>query len=145
MHYLFLFLSINVFAQTKASFFPRFPVEGVIEERLFDEEKIERNLEREKDTYRYVVNYQKLGKMKIEIAYPIHQLSQYSICSMSATQPLEVYNHFEPIYFETRFKCVTPPDYNPVKFRRELGDKYCSDTAIRSEAQLKICKELLFK
>lgn len=145
MNYIFLFFSITVFAQTKASFFPKYPVENIIEERLFDEDKIERNLEREKDTYRFVVNYQKLGKMKIEVAYPIHQLSQYSICSTSATQPLEVYNHFEPTYFETKFKCVSPPEYNPVKLRKDLGDKYCSDLSIRSEAQLKICKELLLK
>lgn len=145
MTYLILLLSVSAYAQTKAGFFPKFPVEQIIEERIFEEEKIERNLEREKDTYRYVVNYQKLGKMRIEVAYPIHQLSQYAVCSMSATQPLEVYNHFEPVYFETRFQCVTPPDYNPVKFRRDLGDKYCSDPAIRSEAQLKICKELLLK
>ena len=140
-----LLFSLSTFTQTKASFFPRFPVEGVIEERLFEDDKIERNLERSGNTYRYVVNYQKLKKMSSEVAYPIHQLSQYSICSMSATAPLEVYNHYEPSYFETRFKCVTPPDYDPLKMRRELGDKYCSDSVIRSEAQLKICKELLLK
>ncbi len=140
-----LFFSLGSFAQTKASFFPRYSSGQVIEERIIGKQKIERSLEKQGDTYRYVVNYEKLGKMKMEVAYPIHQLSQYCICSMYATQPLEVSHHFEPIWVDSYFKCVTPADYDPVRLRKKIQDNYCADSTIRSEAQDIICKELMLK
>jgi hypothetical protein len=137
--------SLSSFAQTKENFFPRFPQGQVIEERVIGKQKIERSLERQSNTYRYVVNYEELGKIRMEVAFPIHQLSQYSTCSMYATQPLEVSNHYERIWVDTYFKCVRPPDYDPVKLRMKMKDRFCADSTIQSEAQEIICKELMLK
>lgn len=141
---LFLFCG-QVFAQSKVAFFPRFPEGNVIEEREF-EKGIERSQEEQNFTYRYVVNYKSLGKkMPMDIAVPILQLSQFSWCSRFATQPLVVNNHAEALYVESYFKCVTPPDYDPVALRKKMKDTYCPEPAIKSKAQEIICKELLMR
>ena len=141
---LLIFLSAEVLAQNKADFFPRFLEGNVIEEREF-EKGIERSQEEQRFTYRYVVNYKKLGKMPMDIAVPILQLSQFSWCSRTANQPLVVNNHAEQLYVESYFKCVTPPDYDPVALRKKMKDTYCTDMAIKSKAQEIICKELLMR
>lgn len=142
---LLLLISVSTFAQTKASFFPRFPAGQVIEERIIGKQKIERSLERQSNTYRYVVNYEDLGKMKMEVAFPILQLSQYSVCSTYATQPLEVSNHYEPGWVDAYFKCIRPQEYDPVKLRMKMQERFCADSTIQSEAQEIICKELMLR
>lgn len=147
MSKLFFFLLLHpliTIAQTKATFFPKYSAGEVIEERIF-KDKIERSLERRGRVYRFVVNYQKLGRITSEVARPIHLLSQYAVCSTSATGPLQVSSHFEPAFIETYFECVSPPDYDPVKLRKNLGDRFCNDQSIVSEAQRTICKELQLK
>ncbi|MES2527289.1 MAG: hypothetical protein V4598_09380 [Bdellovibrionota bacterium] len=148
---LLIFFCGEVLAQaTKADFFPRFPNGNVIEEREFEKGMegvpIERSQEEQNFTYRYVVNFKKLQKkMPMDIAVPILQLSQFSWCSRTATQPLAVNNHAEAYYVESYFKCVTPPDYDPVALRKKMKDTYCPDSAIKSKAQYTLCKELLMR
>lgn len=142
---LLLFFSTGAFAESKASFFPRLSGGQIIEERIIGKKKLERSLERRNDTYRFVVNWESLSKISRDVAYPIHQLSQYGICSLYGSQPLQVNIHLEAIWVDTHFKCVTPAGYDPVKLRKDLQDKYCASSTIRSEAQDIICKELMLK
>ena len=129
----------------REAFFPIYRNGQIVEERYFEKEKIERGLELYRDTYRYVVNYKDIGKMKGQISHPIHQLSQYSICILSGRVPRQENFHFEPNYTESNFKCITPPDYDPVKLRKKMQSDYCEDSRIRSKAQEIICKELLLR
>lgn len=146
MRFLFiLLLPVVAWGQSRASFFPVFKNGLVIEERVFERgitPPIERGLERLSETYRYVVNYQKLTRIESPVAYAVHQLSQYSTCSLTGTLPVQTNSHFEQLYVETRFKCVTPENYDPVAFRKNLQNQYCTRRKILSKAQEVICKEL---
>ncbi|MFL5786236.1 MAG: hypothetical protein ACJ76H_16575 [Bacteriovoracaceae bacterium] len=137
----FMLFSSQVFALSKADFFPIYPPAGIIEERTF-EKGVQRNLERLNSTYRYVANYEKLGKMPVEIARPVLFLSAYSICSMNDNEAIIVEFHYEPVYTEAFFRCGRSPDYDNAELRLTMKKKYCT-TGILSKAQEIICKELM--
>jgi hypothetical protein len=143
MWIILLTLSLSAFSQTRADFFPKVSQELVIQDKVFEKDKLELGLERFSENYRSVVNYQSLKKMNPDVGFPILVLSQYEYCSKFSLKPFQVNSHFEPTYVETDFKCVVNID--PAGYRATLKKKYCSDAAIRSDAQDKICRGLLLR
>lgn len=140
MKFLFLLLfPLMALGQTKARFFPRL-IGGEVEEETLYEDGIERSLEMKDSTYRYVVNFKTLSPMRSAVAIPIHTLSEWSWCSRIGMFALRTSGQYEPLYYETYFKCVEyPSSIDPVRLKETLKKQYCVD-GILSKAQEKICK-----
>lgn len=102
-------------------------------------EKLRREVMKHMNTYQVRITNDKKD-VKMPVALPLFQLTEYAICSNRNQKAVRVGLHYEPTRIEAYFQCENSQDL--VEWKEKSVVPYCRRENIRSKAQEVLCGEL---